>query len=117
MADASHNMAKPAPQSVAQCLPPFSHTGQFATAGRLVSLFCAQFRIPTRPVYSLWNPTLVISWAMDREERAVLAAWERAQDAERKRCAQQNRRIQRASRKQQVHHLSVPSTHLASHIA
>ena len=54
---------------------------------------------------------------MDREERAVLAAWERAQDAERKRCAQQNRRIQRASRKQQVHHLSVPSTHLASHIA
>ena len=54
---------------------------------------------------------------MDREERAVLAAWERAQDAERKRCAQQNRRIQRASRKQQVHHLSGPSTHLANLIA
>ena len=43
MMDASHIMAKPAPQSVAQYLPPFSHTGQFATAGRLVSLFCAQF--------------------------------------------------------------------------
>ena len=27
MADASHRMAKPAPQSVALYLPPFSHTG------------------------------------------------------------------------------------------
>ena len=51
MADASHTMAKTAPQSVAQYLPPFSHTGQCATAGRLVSLFCEQFRLPTRPVY------------------------------------------------------------------
>ena len=60
---------------------------------------------------------LASSFPMDREERAVLAAWERVQDAERKRCAQQNRRMQRASRKQQVHHSSVPSTHLANLIA
>ena len=32
MADASHRMAKPAPQSVAQYLPPFSHTGSLPSA-------------------------------------------------------------------------------------
>ena len=32
MADASHRMAKPAPQSVAQYLPPISHTGSLSSA-------------------------------------------------------------------------------------
>ena len=36
-------MAKPAPQSVAQYLPPFSHTGQCATAGRLSRSFVHSF--------------------------------------------------------------------------
>ena len=32
MADASHTMAKPAPQSVALDLPPISHTGSLPSA-------------------------------------------------------------------------------------
>ena len=51
MADAFHRMAKPAAQSVAQYLPPFAHTGRPPSAGRLVSLFCEQFRPQTRQVY------------------------------------------------------------------
>ena len=43
MADACHTMAKTAPQSVAQYLPPFSHTGQCATAGRLSRSFVHSF--------------------------------------------------------------------------
>ena len=83
MADASHTMAKTAPQSVAQYLPPFSHTGQCATAGRLVSLFCAQFRLPTRPVY--WGPRFQFQFQfvysqpirIEAEKGRTLGSWDR----------------------------------------
>ena len=34
MADASHSMDKPAPQSASQCVPPFTHTGALPSARR-----------------------------------------------------------------------------------
>ena len=42
MTDASHRIAKPAPQSAALYLPPFSHTGRPPSARMVFSLFCRQ---------------------------------------------------------------------------
>ena len=47
MADASHRMAKPAPQTVALYLPPISHTVSLRTHGR--DFFC-----PKVGAISLW---------------------------------------------------------------
>ena len=43
MTDASHRIAKPAPQSAALYLPPLSHTGRPPSARMVFSLFCLLF--------------------------------------------------------------------------
>ena len=53
MADASHRMTKLAPQSAAQYLPPFAHTGHPPAAPSAFHLFCPRFQTPIRPVYTI----------------------------------------------------------------
>ena len=56
MTDASHRIAKPAPQSAALYLPPLSHTGRPPSARMVFSLFCRQ------QLVSSFGKNSLLSW-------------------------------------------------------